>query len=167
MKNQDLGLLANGSSGPWEVSIDETLTGLERWFAQIEGPLISLCFEISSLEIVAKVVRFLKPLATGKGQPSRRGGGSFELVLSKASQTPVSLVRDDEFDDRCFVLVGRADSPIIRCSLTGADSHHILKALDQVKKDLPRKVVHAIGRRVSGDILVKSRVVQKRSRRLG
>jgi hypothetical protein len=37
---ENLGLLADGSSGALEVSIDETITGLEQWFAQIEGPSI-------------------------------------------------------------------------------------------------------------------------------
>jgi hypothetical protein len=50
--DEDLGLLAIGSSGPWEVSVDETISGTERWFAQIEGPSISIYFEIPSPSIV-------------------------------------------------------------------------------------------------------------------
>jgi hypothetical protein len=47
---ENLGLLANGSSGSWEVSIDESVSGTERWFAQIEGPSLWLYFEIPSPE---------------------------------------------------------------------------------------------------------------------
>ena len=32
---ENLGLLANGSAGRWDVSIDCTISGVERWFAQI------------------------------------------------------------------------------------------------------------------------------------
>jgi hypothetical protein len=34
----DIGLLANGSSGAWRVDVDESISGPERWFLQIEGP---------------------------------------------------------------------------------------------------------------------------------
>ena len=41
-KKETLGLLANGVSGSWEVAIDETSSGPDRWFAHIEGPTV--CF---------------------------------------------------------------------------------------------------------------------------
>ncbi len=134
--DENLGLLANGSSGLWVVSIDETITGLERWFAQIEGPSIQLSFELPSLDIVPKSVRFLTPLTKGEGVPRKDSNGDSELVLSKAEQTPVWIVRDDEFDDRCFVIVGHSDHTLVRCSLTYEDLHSLLEALHQVEEDL-------------------------------
>ena len=59
--DEPLGLLANGSSGPWEFSVDETISGNERWFAQIEGPSVYISFEIPSPAIVGEAVRFLAP----------------------------------------------------------------------------------------------------------
>src|SRR5688572_17469626 len=43
-----VGLLAYGSAGAWEVSIDESTTGEEKWFAQVEGPSVYLYFAIPS-----------------------------------------------------------------------------------------------------------------------
>jgi hypothetical protein len=54
-----LGLLAFGSSRGWQVSIDETVDGDERWYAQIEGPSVSLYFRLADLGIVAKTANFL------------------------------------------------------------------------------------------------------------
>src|SRR5438067_10170353 len=62
--DENLGLLANGSSGRWEVSIDETVSGTERWFAQVEGQSLWLSFEIPSPEIISKVIQFLAPSQT-------------------------------------------------------------------------------------------------------
>ena len=139
--DEDFGLLANGSSGAWEVSIDETITGLEQWFAQIEGPSMSLYFEIPSLDVVPKAVRFLRPLTKGEGAPHKNSMGDGELVLSKPDQTPVLLVRDDEFDDRCFVIVGESDRPAVRFSLTGTDLNDILEALHQIEKGVSRRAL--------------------------
>ena len=61
---ENLGLLANGSSGSWEVSIDQSVSGTERSFAQIEGPSLWLYFEISSPDIIPKIIQFLLPPGT-------------------------------------------------------------------------------------------------------
>jgi hypothetical protein len=37
-KQKSYGLVANGSSGAWQVAVDETLRGTQQWFAQLEGP---------------------------------------------------------------------------------------------------------------------------------
>ena len=68
--DENIGLLANGSSGPWEVSVDETISGDERWFAQIEGPSVYVSFEIPSPNIIGEAVRFLAHLMTRSGNPS-------------------------------------------------------------------------------------------------
>ena len=58
--NASFGLLANGSSGPWDIAIDEATSGPNRWCAQIEGPSVTFSFEIPSIDIVGKMVRFLE-----------------------------------------------------------------------------------------------------------
>src|SRR5438552_785677 len=105
-----LGLLANGSSGPWEVAIDETTTGADRWFAQIEGPLVSFYFEIPSVDIVSQMLQFLEsPLRATTPAPVTWSEANGSLTLSKDKKTPVILVRDDEYRDRFFLLVGPRD----------------------------------------------------------
>jgi len=131
------GLLANGSSGPWEIAIDETTSGPDRWFAQIEGSAVSFCFEIPSLEIVGKMLQFLESRSTTKKQPSNGSiGRNGLLVIGKDKKIPVALVKDDEYEDRFFLVVGPMDSPLVRFVLAGKDVVNIADALRQVKEDL-------------------------------
>jgi hypothetical protein len=136
--DENLGLLANGSSGPWEVSIDESVSGVERSFAQIEGPSLWLYFEIPSPDIIPKMIQFLLPPGTKREEmPSRSSRRSNKLLdISKPEETPVSLVRDDEYKDRCFIVVGRSDSPIVRFSIAGEDLDNLVEALRQVEADI-------------------------------
>jgi hypothetical protein len=134
---ESFGLLANGSSGAWDVSIDETISGDERWFAQIEGTSICLYFELPSLDMIPKVIRFLTPPAERAAAHAGSSSVNGELLISKRTELPVRLVRDDEFEDRIFVVVGPVDRPLIRCSLTSSESRDILEALRQAETDLP------------------------------
>ncbi|MGC8644022.1 MAG: hypothetical protein ACP5XB_29535 [Isosphaeraceae bacterium] len=134
---QSLGLLANGSSGPWDVSIDETISGNERWFAQIEGTSICLYFELPSLDMIPEAIRFLAPPAERVWARAGSSTVKGELLISKRTELPVLLVRDDEFEDRFFVVVGQPDRPVVRCSLSSSAARDILEALRQAEKDLP------------------------------
>lgn len=51
----------------------------------------------------------------------------------------MTLVRDDEYRDRFFLLVGLSESPIVRYVLTGADAATLADALRQVKDDLDQE----------------------------
>ena len=135
---ESLGLLANGSAGPWEVSIDESVSGVERSFAQIEGPSVWLYFEIPSPDIIPKMIEFLLPSRSKRAElPSCSPESSGELLdISGPEETPVSLVRDDEYKDRCFIVVGRSESPIVRLSIAGEDLGNLVEALRQVQDDI-------------------------------
>lgn len=135
--NERFGLLANGSSGQWEVAIDETTTGADRWFAQLEGPSISFYFEITAVDIVDEMIAFLEAPPTGKKHAPRRAGEVHGgLVLSKDKKTPVTLIKDDEYADRFFLVVGLPENPIVRFILAGADATQMVGALKQVREDL-------------------------------
>ncbi len=128
-QNGGIGLLANGSCGPWEVAIDEYSSGEVRWCAQIEGPSVTFYFEIPSMDIVAEMARFLEP-STGSG---KRNGS---LVIGKDQRTPITLVKDDEYDDRFFLVVGLMANPIVRFVIAGIDVVNLAGALRQVRDDL-------------------------------
>ena len=135
--SENLGLLAFGSSGSWDVSVDESVSGAERSFAQIEGPSLWLYFEIPSPDIILEIIHFLLDCGTKRGEmPSCSSRSSGELHISDAEETPVSLVMDDEYKDRCFIVVGRSDSPIVRFSLAGEDLKNLTEALRQVEEDI-------------------------------
>jgi hypothetical protein len=69
-----LGLLANGSSGDWEVSIDQTTSGPARLLLEIEGRSVHLDFELPSLETIPKIIDFLEmgPSSSRRFQAYRR-----------------------------------------------------------------------------------------------
>jgi hypothetical protein len=126
-KNESFGLLACGSSGPWQIDIDEAISGADRWWAQIEGPPVSFYFELPSLDIVGKMARFLK------------SKNSDSFVIGRDKSTPISLVQDDEFDDRFFLLIGPTDNVMVRFVIAGEDVVRISEALQQVQEDLDEK----------------------------
>lgn len=134
---ENLGLLANGSSGAWEVSIDETVSGAERRFAQIEGPSVCLYFEIPSPEIIARTIEFLLQRDSKQKERSEASSRSNDILsIGAVGETLVSLVMDNEYEDRCFIVVGRSDSPIVRFSIAGEDFTNLVKALCQVREDI-------------------------------
>lgn len=134
---EGLGLLANGSSGSWEVSIDETVVGKERWFAQVEGPSLWLYFEIPSPEIIPRAIQFLLPRGTKKEvMPGCFSRSSDRLDIGVAGETLVCLVKDDEYQDRYYFALGPGDSPIVRYSVAGEDRDNLVEALRQVEEDI-------------------------------
>ena len=100
------GLLALGSSGAWQIDVDEADLS-DRWWLQIEGPTLSLYFEIPSLDILTKAMR-LFALRSSKSKRPANGSAKRKntLRLSTASAGQVCLVKDDELDDRYFVVIG-------------------------------------------------------------
>jgi hypothetical protein len=131
------GLLAVGSSGPWQIDLDETLEGPDRWFAQIEGPSVTFNFEIAAPGLVCKMIRFVEPRsASADTATSAASNGEDTLALGKDKKSPVTLVKDDEFPDRFFLLIGPPDRPLANFTLAGADLAHVAEALRQVQRDL-------------------------------
>jgi hypothetical protein len=57
------------------------------------------------------------------------------LTLGKDKKTPITLVRDDEYEDRFFFVVGPTSSPIVRYAISGNDVANIVDALRQVAAD--------------------------------
>jgi len=135
---ESLGLTAIGSVGGWEVAIDETTSGsTEKWFAQIEGPAVYLYFEVQSPHVIDRILEFLtEQSATSEGSlglPDQRNG---EIVLGKSKKETVTLVRDDEFRDRYFLIIETEARLIIRVTLGGTDLKSLVSALRQAKEDL-------------------------------
>src|SRR5713226_5409975 len=127
--NATLGLLANGSSGQWDVAVDETTSGADRWFFQIEGPSICFYFEIASPDIVEEMFRFFEERCTKANNKSSKRNGS--LLIGKDKRMPVILVRDDEYADRYFLVIGPENRPMVRYALAGADLISLTSALHQ------------------------------------
>jgi hypothetical protein len=131
---EGIGLRAFGSSGPWEVAIDETLSGPARHFAQIEGPSVYLYFEIPTIALIEDAIDFLVAPSRDARAKSFTKNGTLNIVKNADAQ--VSLTRDDEFDDRYFLVIEAKSGPLVRFTITDGDLGHIAKALRDAKEDL-------------------------------
>lgn len=132
-KHNGFGLVANGSAGAWRVDIDETLSGAQRWFAQIEGPACYLYFEIDHPLAVVKMARFL-------GENVHQENGSHdqkrELKLGNSSGHTVEFLWDREPGDRCFILLRGDNEFCVRVTLLHDDLEALVSALEQVRESL-------------------------------
>lgn len=130
------GLAAIGTSGPWQVDIDQSLSGRSRWEVEIEGPTVYVRFEIPAIEIIERAVRFLSEVPQKNRRNALNGENSSSLVLSKARSPRICLIRDDEFADRYFLLAHTENGPTIRFTLTGGVLTHLIAALRQALEDI-------------------------------
>ena len=104
---------------------------------QIEGPSVSVRFEISSLGVVAKMARFLARHSAKTKRPSNGSAKRDDsLVLGGNDRVTVSLVKDDEYDDRLFFVIGPAKGLMVRLVIAGEEVSEIVGASRQVKQDL-------------------------------
>lgn len=124
------GLLASGSSGAWELAIDESVADKPEWYAQIEGPAIDVYFAIHSPEAMVDALRFLRRLPAGEDQKAA------SLRIGTFGRAGVTLYRDDEFVDRCFLVIGADGKSCLRLTLAGEDLESFVEALRQVDADL-------------------------------
>jgi hypothetical protein len=133
-----VGLAANGSAGSWDVAVDETVSGAEVWFLQIDGPTTYLYFEIAGPDMINRVLDFIR-----SNQPSREETSgpqsaecADELAIGRFGEFNVSLVWDRETGDRCFVrLLGAAGSNL-HVALGADDLEDLANAFLQVREDL-------------------------------
>ena len=133
----ETGLAAIGSSGRWEIALDETISGTQRWFAQIEGPLVYLYFKVSSPQVIAQAIQFLTERPVSAARRVDSGAEENEtLVLGKDKGMALMLVRDKEFSDRYSLVIGTAATSMIRLSLTGQDVADVVESLRQANEDL-------------------------------
>jgi hypothetical protein len=132
------GLVANGSSGVWDISINETIRGKEKWYADIEGPSVYLSFQLIDLDILDKMIAFLDRRASADASPRKTRSSEVEkeLVIGSFGQAPVSLIGDNEYEDRCFLVVGPKSGCCVRFPLWGEDTRMIFDALRQIREDV-------------------------------
>jgi hypothetical protein len=134
--NEGFGLLANGSSGAWSVEVDETTKGPERWFVQIEGPSVCFSFEVSSPGMISKALDFLGECSSSRVPHAGFSAAKGWLVLGQRRDTPVILVRDGEYTDRYFLVIGEEEDAVVRFTIAGQDLKDIQEALRQATEDI-------------------------------
>jgi len=133
--DDSLGLMANGSSGQWEVSVDETTSGPDRWFLQIEGPTCYFSIEIPTPAMVQKVFEFLGEHNASGNLVSSVTETPTSLTIGNSKGSPVILTKDDEYTDRYFLLFGQKDAHA-RFTIADQDLKAITEALRQAIDDI-------------------------------
>jgi hypothetical protein len=126
---KSFGLVANGSAGAWRVDIDETLSGTQRWFAQIEGPTCYLYFEIDHPQAVVKIARFL---SNNVHEENGSHAQNRELKVGNAGGHTVEFLWDRDPADRCFILLRGENEFCVRTTLLRDDLQSLQKAVEQV-----------------------------------
>ena len=128
------GLLANGSSRLWDVSIDESLTHEGQWLADLEGPSVYISFQLKDLNVVSEAITFLS--AHLDAQSATKRPPRVPLTLGKFGNSSVSLMWDDEDFLRCFLVVGAQAQSCARITLFKDDVEMLRDALVQLKRDM-------------------------------
>ncbi len=127
------GLLANGSSGRWSIDIDESDDG-GAFNIQIDGPKAYLAFALRGLEVVPRLHAYLHAGLHPNGDNGKQSTNG--VTLGRLGSMSVSIIQDDEFAARWFIIVkGKADA-VVRLTLDAADIEMLAKALQQVAEDL-------------------------------
>jgi hypothetical protein len=132
---ESFGLAAIGSDGGWEVALDETTSGAQKWFAQIEGHSVYLYFAVRSPAVIGEMLDFFTTPST-ENALSRRSTRNGRIIIGNDKEAPVTLVRDDEFADRYFLVAETKGALVARLTIGGADLTSIVNALRQAKEDL-------------------------------
>jgi len=129
------GLTALGAAGGWQVDIDGSNSGLtQNWFAQIEGPAVYVSFEVQSPSVIEDMIEFLTERTADEFGIQRVRES--EIVVGIDEGAPVTLLRDDEFSDRFFLLMQSKKNLAIRVTIADTDLDSLLIALRQAQNEL-------------------------------
>lgn len=136
--SERIGLLAYGSFGHWDVSVNESLD-TAAWFLELDGPSTYLFFQLQGLEVIRATLRFLRAVAEESKEWDKRADESL-LRLGRFGSAAVTLHKDNEDFPRCFIVIGSPNESTLRISLDGEDIHMLHDAFVQVVNDLPQEV---------------------------
>lgn len=133
------GLLANGSSGRWDIAVDEALDR-DEWSLEINGPEVYLVFLLRDLRVIPQALSFLQSGSRPNPADNQLGESKANVLqLGRFGSAPVSLVWDNEDFPRCFIAIRpNARSTLLHLSLGAEDIQMFGEALDQIVKDIPQ-----------------------------
>lgn len=135
---EEMGLLANGTSARWDVTINDCLAR-DEWSIEIESSEIYLTFQLDELSVVRAALAFLRlgPWRPGSTNSQQNAPDAAALVLGRFGEASVSLIWDNEDFVRCFLVVGQQGHSTVRLSFDAEDVRMLIEALEQVVADLP------------------------------
>lgn len=116
--------------------VDETHSDPHKTYVQIKGPLIYFSFEIANLRMVNTLVSFLEN-GISSATDAQSENLDDTLCLNEETETAITFIRDKEYTDRCYVMLG-APSRIgmVRYSVEGADLEMLTESFREVRNEL-------------------------------
>ncbi|MCC7424948.1 MAG: hypothetical protein IT428_32150 [Planctomycetaceae bacterium] len=131
-------LIGVGTSGDWEATLSEVLSGDEEDFLlELSGPTMAMAVHISSIEVASRLRRTLMQRLDPQSSPTP---GFSEVRFDES----LRLVCDNEDFPRCFLLA-RTTSGAVRLTLNERDLRELSESLrdmiDEARQDSESKPV--------------------------
>jgi len=124
---KNYGLAAVGSTGRFDVEIDEVVEDASQTQMSIHTPTWSFRFSLTERSIVARILSFLREQA-GRLMFS-------EIVVGSFCDAPVRFIKDDEFGDR-FFLRAHGEGQLVDFVLAADELREFTDAVAQAVQDL-------------------------------
>ncbi len=109
------------------IELDEPESDSDGWQLSIEHPNLYLHFQIEGPEVIAELLQFVR---SNIGQ-----GESTELKIGSIGEATVSIVKDEEYDDRLFFVV-LSEAGSVRHTLHINDIGDFLRGLTDAAESL-------------------------------
>jgi hypothetical protein len=129
------GLLAAGSSGRWDITVNEALDR-EEWCLEIDGPQTYLAIRLQDLKHVGAALHFLESGPHAQRASGCDTGKGRAVSLGRFGSATVSLRWDDEDFPRVFLAIGPEGGCTPLWGLEEEDIRMFVEALRQVVVDL-------------------------------
>jgi hypothetical protein len=139
VRQKSVGLVANGSAGAWDVAVDESLAGPEKWYLQIEGPSYYLYFSIRDPQAVDSILAFLDEHQTTSRTIDRHRPATLDGNMEAGcfdGATTVRLLWDEDDSGRLVILVSGGGECTARSTISGGDVRDFTEALRQMRDEL-------------------------------
>jgi hypothetical protein len=133
--SDQMGLLALGVAGRWQIDIDECINS-DEYLMELDGPRAYFVFKLVGLESVSNMAHYLAEGLRLKKEGQLRIGDNDGLTIGQYDSSSVSLIWDDEESVRCFLVIRSNGKPAMRFMFDESDITDVLAALDQVLGDL-------------------------------
>ena len=101
---------------------------------QIESPTVYLYFEIDDRKVVDDILSHDK--VRRQTAKERSASKPDSVILGRFGSESVSLLWDDESNDRFFVLIGDSPEHHLRLSFTNDSYRQLIEAFNQLKDEL-------------------------------
>lgn len=150
---ESYGLVANGCGGPWNVDLDETLTGDHKWFLQIDGPPLYLNAQVDDPAVVDQILHFFDAhTAHAHNDDLNRSSDNGEFKVNCGDESTVSLLWDGESNDRCTIAINGGTDLHAQLFINRRDVDDLVTALRQVREDLVESGLIAVATNLPNQI---------------